>query len=226
MEWNHTLPQCIFKGHGPGQWLTLKQHAIASALQTLVFRKNCMCGWHKSYLSPELLELAWPYYADMCAASGKANGKANSVTLNAHENTLKQQKANGKANIAKMPRERKMAGAIAGGKVTGPANMANMPREILVANAKAMNDHENTKKARAENAKANADKMNAHENTLKQKKANMARMPREILVANARTLNSQKCQCLVTGHVSSPGALTNYQRARNIDTSLRKKLSR
>jgi hypothetical protein len=62
MEWNHTLPQCIFKGHGPGQWLTLKQHAIASALQTLAFEHKCLCGWHKSYLSPALLELAWPYY--------------------------------------------------------------------------------------------------------------------------------------------------------------------
>lgn len=54
MEWNHTLPQCIFKGHGPGQWLTMEQHAIASALQTLAFEHDVICGWHWKYLPEEL----------------------------------------------------------------------------------------------------------------------------------------------------------------------------
>ena len=67
MEWNHTLPQCIFKGHGPGQWLTLRQHAIASALQTLVFQENCMCGWHKTYMPDRLWEMCRPFYSKMCA---------------------------------------------------------------------------------------------------------------------------------------------------------------
>ena len=62
MEWNHWLPKCLFKGHGPGQWLTLQQHAIASALQTLGLRENCMTGMMKKYLPDELLKLAWPYY--------------------------------------------------------------------------------------------------------------------------------------------------------------------
>jgi len=57
MEWNHTLPQCLFKGHGPGQWLTLKQHAIASALQTLVFQTNCLHGAHLPHLPLKLREL-------------------------------------------------------------------------------------------------------------------------------------------------------------------------
>lgn len=62
MEWNHFWPQSIFGDWPVGQWLTKKQHAIASALQTLVFKENCMCAWHKKYLSPKLIELAWPYY--------------------------------------------------------------------------------------------------------------------------------------------------------------------
>ena len=62
MEWNHWLPQCLFKGHGPGQWLTLQQHAIASALQTLGLKEKCMTGMMKEYLPEKLLELAWPYY--------------------------------------------------------------------------------------------------------------------------------------------------------------------
>lgn len=35
---------------------------------------------------------------------------------------------------------------------------------------------------------------------------------------------SQKWICLETGYVSNPGALTNYQRARGIDTTKRKRI--
>jgi hypothetical protein len=62
MEFNHFWPKSIFGDWPVGQFLTLRQHAIASALQTLVFKENCMCGWHKQYLPPKLLELAWTYY--------------------------------------------------------------------------------------------------------------------------------------------------------------------
>lgn len=64
MEWNHFLPRNVFGDWPVGQWLTKKQHAIASALQTLVFKENCMFATHKSFLTPKLLELAWPYYCD------------------------------------------------------------------------------------------------------------------------------------------------------------------
>lgn len=37
--------------------------------------------------------------------------------------------------------------------------------------------------------------------------------------------SSQRWKCLVTGHVSTPGGLTSYQKSRGIDTSLRVKLS-
>ena len=37
--------------------------------------------------------------------------------------------------------------------------------------------------------------------------------------------NAQQYQCLVTGHISTPGPLSHYQRARGIDTKLRVKLS-
>jgi hypothetical protein len=35
---------------------------------------------------------------------------------------------------------------------------------------------------------------------------------------------SQKWVCLETGHITNAGALTNYQKAKNIDTSKRKRL--
>jgi hypothetical protein len=63
MEWHHTLPQCIFGDIRIGLWLTLKQHAIATALQTLAFNHNCLCGWHIPLLPPELYAVTKPYYS-------------------------------------------------------------------------------------------------------------------------------------------------------------------
>jgi hypothetical protein len=63
MEWNHTLPQCIFGDQPIGQWLTIEQHAIASALQTLAFRESCLCPWHKQHLPPLLCELSWTFFS-------------------------------------------------------------------------------------------------------------------------------------------------------------------
>jgi hypothetical protein len=78
MEWNHFLPKCLFDDQPVGHYLTLKQHAIASALQTLALRKNCMTGMMKEYLPEKLLELAWPSYR--LAYTGEFNpmfGKKN-----------------------------------------------------------------------------------------------------------------------------------------------------
>jgi hypothetical protein len=41
---------------------------------------------------------------------------------------------------------------------------------------------------------------------------------------NCGNVNKIKWMCLETGHISTPGPLTNYQRARNIDTSKRKRV--
>ena len=62
MEWNHTLPQCLFGDLDWGQWLTLPQHAIASALQTLAFGHCCLHGKHLGFLPVWLWELTKPYY--------------------------------------------------------------------------------------------------------------------------------------------------------------------
>jgi len=64
MEWNHTLPQCIFGDQPLGQWLTIEQHAIASALQTLAWKVGCLCGMHKKYMPSLLWELCMPYYSE------------------------------------------------------------------------------------------------------------------------------------------------------------------
>lgn len=71
MEFNHFWPKCIFGVWPVGQYLTLRQHAIATALQTLAFQRNCLCSWHKGYLPPKLLELAWPYFCEAASVNGK-----------------------------------------------------------------------------------------------------------------------------------------------------------
>ena len=97
MEWNHTLPQCIFGDQPIGQWLTLKQHAIASALQTLAFRTNCLCGWHFCLLPQVLLELSHPFYSEMCRKSAIDNklGKDREVAIKAGEIGRETQKREG-----------------------------------------------------------------------------------------------------------------------------------
>ena len=62
MEWNHTLPQCIFGNQPIGQWLTIKQHAIASCLQTLAFQTRCHCGWHKRLVPDQLWSICHSYF--------------------------------------------------------------------------------------------------------------------------------------------------------------------
>jgi hypothetical protein len=76
-EWNHFWPKSIFGNWPVGQYLTVRQHAIASALQTLVFKENCMCAWHKQYLPPKLLELAWPYFHTFTKENGKKSVPRN-----------------------------------------------------------------------------------------------------------------------------------------------------
>ena len=86
MQWNHFLPKCIFGDWPIGQWLTLRQHAIATALQTLAFRQNCLYGGQKEFLPDELLSLAWPYY---CKSSSVRMTKTNLEAGVAAENGRK-----------------------------------------------------------------------------------------------------------------------------------------
>jgi hypothetical protein len=41
---------------------------------------------------------------------------------------------------------------------------------------------------------------------------------------NGKKVCAQRWECIETGHISSPGGLSNYQRARGIDTSKRKRI--
>jgi len=79
-----------------------------------------------------------------------------------------------------------------------------------------------TKEQRIENGKKGGQK-------LKQNKIGIFSLTPEQKGENGKkgslTTNSQKWMCLETGHITNSGALSMYQRARNIDTSKRTRIS-
>lgn len=77
MEWNHTLPQCLFGDLPPGQYLTKQQHAIASVLQTFAFGHPCITGRMKKYM-PESMLCLWTLAQTM---SGRHSSSKNNESL-------------------------------------------------------------------------------------------------------------------------------------------------
>jgi hypothetical protein len=56
-------------------YLLLRQHAIDTALQTLAFKKKCLCGWHQSHLPDNLRQLTHIYYVEAGRKIGDENKK-------------------------------------------------------------------------------------------------------------------------------------------------------
>jgi hypothetical protein len=81
MEWNHFLPKCVFGDQPIGQWLTLKQHAIATALQTLALKRNCLMGLHLKYLPETLLEKVYPLFTEFTRGNMYKGNAPGSPTL-------------------------------------------------------------------------------------------------------------------------------------------------
>jgi hypothetical protein len=61
-------------------------------------------------------------------------------------------------------------------------------------------------------------------NKNKKNKVGIFSLSKEELSENGKKANSQKWMCLETGFVSNSGGLSHYQKARNIDTSKRKRI--
>jgi len=122
MEWNHFLPRCIFGDQPVGHYLLLKQHAIASALQTLAFKRNCLYSTHKENLPKELLKLAWPIYCQRSRevmvktqASRSKEEKAESAKLANLGRTFEERSdSNKKANASRTSETRKRIATLAG----------------------------------------------------------------------------------------------------------------
>lgn len=162
MEWHHTLPQCIFGDIRIGLWLTLKQHAIATALQTLAFKRNCLCPWHIDYLPSILWESCRPYFSRSCRENTSPEQRSKNALLMLERRDRKYLKDNGRN-----------AGIIANSKWR-----SDNPEEYL----------DNRRRG-------------------------------------AATQHAQKWMCTITGHISTPGPLSRYQKARGIDPANRRRIS-
>ena len=185
-------------------WMTFNDHQQQGLYQSEEHGRCCFYNYdtlrfltHGPFV-PGWFDL-WDLYDKWKGENGRSNlSKIPKETLT----------ANGIANLAKIPKETLAA--------SSRENLNKIPRETLVATGKA-------------NGKANAPAMNDHVNTLenqkKQGRSSGAKMSKETRTSNGKTTTSQKWQCLVTGFIANPGNLSQYQKARGIDTSLRVKVS-
>ena len=100
MEWNHTLPKKLFGDQPFGQFLTKKQHAIVTALQTLVFDRNLVCAWHIDLIPKFLWEKCSSYYSEMCRKNGEEHGLVTRgftfATSGAHDSQRQSVRGKGK----------------------------------------------------------------------------------------------------------------------------------
>lgn len=83
-ELHHILPQCLFFGHGPTIWLTKRQHAVASVLQSYEFNTCCVTGFMKKHL-PERWVAHWKYWK----REGFLKNRFEKESLKAWEESLK-----------------------------------------------------------------------------------------------------------------------------------------
>ena len=123
MEWNHFLPRCIFGDWPIGQWLTKRQHAIATALQTLAFNKCCLFGSHLNYLPKDLLSLVLPIYCSRSVENGKKIGARRGPILGRENVELSRGFLDPK-NREKVEEGRRKGGSKVGS-VAGPKNVIN-----------------------------------------------------------------------------------------------------
>lgn len=213
MEWNHTLPRCIFGDQPLGQWLTLKQHAIASALQSLAFNKNCMFGWHKHYLSPSLFDLAWPIYRSTAREKvlnqhlEKDEKGRSLMAVKASETLLRDKNEEGKS-----------INAIKGGKKGGAKlheGKDEFGRSLHIVKVNEEKDATGKSINAVKGGKKGGRK--THE-----RKDELGRSVNAVRAAER--MNKMKWRCKVTGYISTPGPLSVYQRARGICVTQRERL--
>ena len=68
-------------------------------------------------------------------------------------------------------------------------------------------------------------KVGAHGRTKEQMSEGGKKVPKSVRIRAGKTTGSQRWMCLETNYITTPGALTHYQRARDIDTSKRVRVS-
>jgi hypothetical protein len=195
MEWNHWLPKASFPDILLGQWLTLKQHAIASALQTVALRTNCLCAWHKEYLPLGLLSISWPYYRKAAAERIRKN-------ISEGTGAFSPEALRKKAEAGVEPGKEK-----ARKKIGFHADCYFEDKEAW----------------RRQGGITNRDNQLGMFNPENQEKVlEGCRLGGKTTGSeNMKKVLKQRWQCTVTGYISTCAGLSNYQKARGIDRSNR-----
>lgn len=164
-EWHHYLPQCIFGDTKLGIWLTKRQHAVATAYQTLAFQYCCLFGAHLNYLPPPLHSLVIGIYRQRAKDIGTKNVQTG--------------------HLDRIRELRDPVLLVKNGQKLGQRNIDSGLWASL----------------RTPEHQSMAGKL------------------------SAKILHSQRWMCTVTGKVSTPGGLSSWQKARNISTMCRVRLT-
>lgn len=200
MEWNHTLPQCLFGDQEWGQWLTLPQHAIASALQTLAFGRCCLHGKHLKFLSSRLRELTKPFYDSLAVEN------LNKMTPEQFAMGQKRKKETFASPDYDWKKVREANGTLKASVLSG-RRQAEEKKGIHAEDAPR---DEWSRKGGETQGRRNVEN-----------KTGMFKRSSEELSAVSKKNRSRRFRCLVTGTVSNDTGLTKIQRRLGIDTSLR-----
>ena len=212
MDWNHTLPQCIFGDQPLGQWLTKEQHSNVSGLQTLMFKRQCHGGFHEPLMYPLLWETTRPYIQGLFSSLGKIHGQLN-VDL-------------GRGIWSQTPEQweetRRKGGESAGRKSVTEKTGIHTEDESLRFEWASMGGRTNKGKLYWNNGKINQRSKNCPgegwvPGILTDRWKNKTSEEKNRL----KSFLSNKFKCLVTGRVSHSTGLTKIQKRLGIDTSLR-----
>jgi len=211
MEWHHILPQCLFGDQPIGAWLTLRQHAIASCLQSIAFKKWSNCGRFKA-LAPVWL---WEKSVKACRGEFVEQGKKFGETallqgLGIHGATPEQRSKWGREGALK-------AMQMGVGCVSASSEQ--------LSEWSRMSNGVTGRRMKEEGRGIFAPGMQAlGGKTTQEKGVGVFALTKEQQRELGKKTTSQRWRCLETGHISTPGGLSRFQKARDIDTSLRERL--
>jgi hypothetical protein len=212
-ECHYPVPKC--KG-GTLIILLLKQHhAIQGVLQSEEYNHPCIYGWEKPHLPKEYLSLWAKWMAKKAeAAMNYINNLPREVKSEwGLKGSLAQSREGkskgGKAAIGSLSAEQKRERA---------SHMQNLsPEKKKAAVEKATKTNLQNNPNHFHDMARKARDSETHEVKAARAKA----IPKEAILRACAIINSRKFRCTVTGHVSTAGPLSRYQKARGIDTSNR-----
>jgi hypothetical protein len=217
MEWNHWLPRACFPDILLGQWLTKQQHAIASALQTLALRENCMFGWHKKYLPNTLVELAWPYFRQSSRKAGLKGGPIGAQSTHSVRDELGRSLQGVKAGKRLHAEKDEL------GRSVNSMKASQILNAVKDENGKSVNAVKGGIKG-IEKTNAEKDESGRSVNAVKGAKTLHARKDESGRSAVTMRVNSQIWESMIDGFRSNAGAVASYNKARGWDPNARRRV--